>query len=154
LRAGYSLFAGRAGAGVLVGSRADFRMISLSFVIVQTWLRSLNGRHLEGVVSLYADEAVLIPAFSSQVLRTSAQRRGYYERLLAQPGLEVSLHEKTFACQSLGDGFSVASGIYCFRMEADGESLGFEARFSCTLNSTLVAPIIHHHSSQILRTLP
>ena len=128
-------------------------MIPRSLDIVQTWLRGINGRQLESVVSLYTNDAVLLPTFSPHVLRTPAQRRGYFERLAAQPGLFVSLHEKTFACQSLGGGLTVASGIYCFRMEIDGEPLSFEARFSYVLNSMISAPILHHHSSQIPRNL-
>jgi len=78
-------------------------------------------------------------------LRDHRQRHPRRGGLAAQRGLFDSLHEKTFACQALGGGVEVASGIYCFHMEIDGEPFSFEARFSYAVSLGLPAPILHHH---------
>ena len=127
-------------------------LVSSARAICQRWLDAVNARDLDAVLALYATDAVLLPTVSPHVLRTDEQRRGYFERLATQPGLRVSLHEKTFALQGCGP-VEVASGIYCFRFKIDGEPLSFEARFSYLLDPAASRPIIHHHSSQIPRNL-
>ncbi len=120
--------------------------------ICHAWLDAVNRKDLDTLDGLYADDAVLLPTFSPHVLRTGDKRRDYFTRLAGQPGLRVSLHEKTFSQQTCGT-LSLASGIYRFLMEIDGEPLAFEARFSFVLDPAAPQPILHHHSSQIPRNL-
>jgi hypothetical protein len=130
----------------------DSRSCFTARTVCQQWLDAVNARDLDAVLALYAADAVLLPTFSPRVLRTDERRREYFTRLAAQPGLHVSLHEKTFAVQSVG-AVEVASGIYCFRIEIDGEPFNFEARFSYLIDGFAPQPILHHHSSQIPRNL-
>jgi hypothetical protein len=128
-------------------------MISVSATaVVHAWMTALNARDLHQVLALYADDAVLLPTFSPHALRTPVDRRRYFEQLTARPGLAVTLHEKTLRVQALGPDLEVASGIYRFQVEIDDEPLVFEARFTFVV-APGPAPIRHHHSSQIPRTL-
>lgn len=120
--------------------------------ICAAWVEAINSGRLADVLALYAEDAVLLPTFSPRVLRTPERRRDYFERLAAQPGLNVMLHEKTFRVQNVG-ALEVCSGIYCFRMEIDEALLSFEARFSYVIDPQAAHPILHHHSSQIPRNL-
>lgn len=120
--------------------------------ICHAWLDAVNRKDLEMLTGLYAEDAILLATFSPHMLRTAEQRRAYFRRLAGQPGLQVSLHENTVREQTCGH-LAVASGIYCFRMEIDGEPFAFEARFSFVLDSAAAHPILHHHSSQIPRNL-
>ncbi len=120
---------------------------------LQLWLAAVNAQNIEGILSLYAPEAVLVPTFSAMALSTPEGIRGYFEKLGARPGLSVTLHERTVTTQEWPNGTTIISGIYCFRLLMDDEPLSFEARFSMVTDTTLPAPILHHHSSQIPRQL-
>lgn len=120
--------------------------------ISNRWLAAINARDLNAVLSLYAPDSILLPTFSPHIIRTDDRRREYFTLLAERPGLAVSLHEKTFTAQPAGNQ-EIASGIYCFHMEIDGESYAFEARFTFVIDPHSAHPIIHHHSSQIPRTL-
>lgn len=124
-----------------------------SISVLQRWIDGLNEGHAEEVASLYADVATLLPTFSPRALRTSDERRSYFESLAARPGLWVSLHEKTLHNDSFEDGRHIFSGIYYFEFPVDGETLRFEARFTLVLDLSKTAPILHHHSSQVPRAL-
>ena len=123
-----------------------------SRALCDTWVAALNEGRLGDVLALYAEDAVLLPTFSPHVLRTAEKRQAYFERLAAQPGLQVMMHEKTLRVQSAG-AVEISSGIYCFRMDIDGEPLSFEARFSYVIDPHSPHPILHHNSSQIPRNL-
>ena len=121
--------------------------------IVHAWMNAINARGIDDIIALYADDAVLLPTFSPHALRSAEARRTYFEQLAARPGLRVSLHERTLRIQPSGTAFAIASGIYRFELEIDDEPLAFEARFSFVVDQTVARPILHHHSSQIPRTL-
>lgn len=115
-------------------------------------MAALNARDLAQVLALYAEDAVLLPTFSPHALRTPADRRRYFEQLTVRPGLAVTLHAKTLRVLAIAPDLEVASGIYRFQVEIDDEPLVFEARFTFVV-SPGSAPVRHHHSSQIPRTL-
>jgi len=121
--------------------------------LVHAWMSAVNSRQIADVLSLYADDAVLLPTFSPNTIRTEEARRSYFEQLAARPGLSVSLHEKTLRVQPVFGRVEIASGIYRFHVEIDGEPLVFEARFSFLVDTARPKPVLHHHSSQIPRTL-
>lgn len=121
--------------------------------ILKSWMTAVNDGDIETVLSLYNDKAILIPTFSNRILKTPEGIREYFERLASRDDLSVALHEKTQAVQYVTEEVSTLAGIYCWRLAIDGQLLNFEARFSYVLNLSLDNPIMHHHSSQIPRTL-
>lgn len=121
--------------------------------ILAEWMRGINNADLGLLISLYDDNAVLIPTFSNRLLSTPEARREYFARLGARDDLSIALHEKTLLKQDLGNDVHALHGIYCWRFAVDGELLSFEARFSYILDLKRDKPIMHHHSSQIPRML-
>jgi hypothetical protein len=121
--------------------------------ILKDWLAAVNAGDVERLMALYNENAVLIPTFSNRVLKCPDRIRDYFEKLAAREELSVSVHDKTLIVQPLRDSLYAISGIYCWRFDVDEELLSFEARFSYLLDLTLDRPILHHHSSQIPRTL-
>jgi hypothetical protein len=117
------------------------------------WIGSVNERDLEGLLALYDDDAVLIPTFSNRILRGPERIAGYFEMLCSRDALSIALREKTLVMQPIGRALHSLCGIYCWRFAVDGELLNFEARFSYVLDLDRTKPILHHHSSQIPRTL-
>lgn len=122
-------------------------------VILKTWMSAVNNGNTETLLALYSENAILIPTFSNRILKTPEGIREYFERLASRDDLSVALHEKTQAAQQINDDISTLAGIYCWRLAIDDQLLNFEARFSYVFDMSLERPIIHHHSSQIPRTL-
>lgn len=121
--------------------------------IIRQWIRALNERRIEDVLAMYSPQCSLLPTFSPHTLKTQDARRGYFQQLASRPGLEASLHDRTLRIETVAPGIELASGIYRFQYAIDDEPLVFEARFSFLLALSQAAPILHHHSSQIPRTL-
>ena len=121
--------------------------------ILEQWMQAVNEGDVEKLLSLYDNQAVLIPTFSNRLLNTPEKLRDYFEKLGSREELSIALHEKTLIVQELGNDFISLSGIYNWRFAVDGELLNFEARFSYVLDLSKPNPILHHHSSQIPRML-
>lgn len=121
--------------------------------ILEQWMNAVNTADVESLLSLYDPQAVLIPTFSNRVLNTPEKLRDYFERLGSRPELSIALHEKTLIIQALQNQLFALGGIYNWRFAVDGEVLNFEARFSYVFDLSKANPIVHHHSSQIPRTL-
>lgn len=121
--------------------------------VLDTWMERVNTGDLEGILDLYAEKAILIPTFSSRLLNTPEKIRHDFATLGSREDLSVALHRKTLQSQRFQDSTSLLSGIYCWRFSIDGELLSFEARFSYWMDLASNHPILHHHSSQIPRSL-
>ncbi len=121
--------------------------------VLQQWLDGINSGDVDGVTSLYKEDAVLLPTFSSRRLTRPAERRAYFERVSSKLKLSVELHQRTLVMQQFSDSIHGLSGIYLWRFEEDEEMLSFEARFTYTVDLSRPDPILHHHSSQIPRTV-
>ena len=121
--------------------------------VTSTWLSSVNKGDLESVMALYNEHAIMIPTFSNRLLDNPEKIQNYFERLACREELSIALHENTVVTQFLKDNLYSSCGIYCWRFAVDGELLSFEARFSFLIDLAQASPIVHHHSSQIPRTL-
>lgn len=121
--------------------------------ILNAWMQAVNAADVETLLALYDPQAVLIPTFSNRILNSPEKLRDYFEKLGSRPDLSIALHEKTLIVQELGNQQFALGGIYNWRFAVDGEVLNFEARFSYLMDLSRPNPIVHHHSSQIPRTL-
>jgi len=121
--------------------------------ILQEWMKGINTADVEKLLSLYNDEAVLIPTFSNRLLDTKEKIKDYFEKVGSKEQLSIALHDNTVITQEVGKDLFCVSGIYNWRFDIDGELFNFEARFSYIFDLTKEKPILHHHSSQIPRTL-
>lgn len=122
-------------------------------LVVEKWVDFVNSGDVSGVSGLYAEDSVMLPTFSPHVSLTEKDRVAYFESLGSRNGLGVYLHEKTLRVRPISECTKVASGIYRFSFEIDGEPLAFEARFTYVIEVAASRPIRHHHSSQVPRTL-
>jgi hypothetical protein len=117
------------------------------------WSGYINDGRVEDVIALYADEAVLMPTFSPRSLRGGDGVRPYFEQLAAREALEVTLHTETVRSLCVQEDSHLVWGIYSFAFVIDGTRLTFPARFTFSIDLARDKPILHHHSSQIPRTL-
>ena len=121
--------------------------------VLKTWMFNINNGEINPLLAMYEETAILIPTFSNRVSQTPARIRTYFETLASREDLSVALHEKTLVVQPIRDQLFLLCGIYCWRFAVEGELLSFEARFSLLVDLALASPILHHHTSQIPRTL-
>lgn len=121
--------------------------------VLKIWMSHINEGNIESLLTLYDKNAVLIPTFSNRLLNTPEKIRKYFENLVSREDLSIALHEKTLVVQPIRDNLYSMCGIYCWRFAVEGELLSFEARFSFIIDPNQPSPIIHHHTSQIPRTL-
>lgn len=124
-------------------------MAKNSHDILEQWIQAVNKADVEGLLSLYHHSAVLIPTFSTGVLNSAEELRGYFEKLGSRAGLSVSLDEKSLIIQEQKNQFSTLGGLYSWRFEVGGEFKDFEARFTYVMDLSQANPIMHHHSSQV-----
>ena len=122
-------------------------------LVLTRWFDAVNAGDLATVISMYGDDAVLLPTFSNKCLQDAAGRRGYFEKLTEQKELNVSLHEPTLVIQRFSTMVYSLSGIYCWQFMQEEEMLHFEARFTFTVDLEREKPVLHHHSSQVPRVL-
>lgn len=121
--------------------------------ILEQWMQAVNNADVEGLLNLYDPDAVLIPTFSNRVRNTPEKLRDYFETLGSRPELSIALHAKTLITQEMQNQIYALAGIYNWRFAVDGKVLNFEARFTYVMDLAKPNPIVHHHSSQIPRTL-
>ncbi|MBA02263.1 MAG: DUF4440 domain-containing protein [Chloroflexi bacterium] len=117
------------------------------------WIQLVNNGDIESLLNLYDNEAILIPTFSNGILNTPEKLRGYFEELGSREELSVSVNEKYLVVQELQNQIFALGGIYDWRFNVEGEVQNFEARFSYLVDLSKPSPILHHHSSQVPRTL-
>ena len=117
------------------------------------WIQLVNNGDIESLLNLYDNEAILIPTFSNGILNTPEKLRRYFEELGSREELSVSVNEKYLVVQELQNQIFALGGIYDWRFNVEGEVQNFEARFSYLVDLSKPSPILHHHSSQVPRTL-
>ncbi len=130
-----------------------FTTMKTSRDILMAWIDAVNARDLDRVIDLYESDAVLLPTFSSQTIRTREDRHHYFTQLASRPGLHVDLHDRSVHTTPLLGALEVLQGIYRFQFEMEDIPLTFEARFSFVIDPSRDHPILHHHSSKLPRSL-
>lgn len=117
------------------------------------WVSRVCSGNANNIAALYNEAAVLIPTFSPHTVITNEGITNYFEQLASRDGLGVRLHNKALRKQSQGESLHTLSGIYSFEFEVDQVLLSFPSRFTFVIDTSLLKPILHHHSSQVPRNL-
>ncbi len=113
--------------------------------LLRKWEECLNSGDLEGIVSLYTDNAVLWGTFSDIIRDTPELIREYFEILFYRKNLKVNFGESNL--RSFGQA-AIYSGEYEFSYEST-EVIKCPARFSFVFykGEGEIYRIIDHHSS-------
>ena len=121
----------------------------MNFKIPRIWVDRLNAGDVDGVVSLYNENALLLATFDAEPLAQPAQRRKYFEGFMGRPGAGVELDDKTLLHKPLSGGAYQATGLYTFFYQ-DGDVLVRQhARFTFIVSIDKEPLILHHHSSLV-----
>ena len=111
------------------------------------WLGAVSSGTPDAVMTLYADNAVLLPTLSGKICNDPAKRLEYFKVFTAKDSLKGTiddLHTRVF-----GD-MAINSGHYTFTFKDGGKEVAAAARFSFTYKkSPLGWMIVDHHSSLV-----
>lgn len=117
------------------------------------WIDYVNKGEIDKLVALYNTKAILMPTFSPHFVKNEKELRNYFTQLASREELQVRIHDKTMTCLQIHGESYVANGIYSFEFKVDDTVLTFPSRFTFVIDTKEKSPILHHHSSQIPRTL-
>lgn len=112
---------------------------------LNTWLKAVSSGGPDAVMTLYADNAVLLPTLSSVICDTPAKRLDYFKHFTANENLQGKIDE--IHTRVIGD-VAVNSGHYTFTFKKNGEPVSAAARFTYVYKKTSFGwMIVEHHSS-------
>ncbi|MFK7816858.1 MAG: DUF4440 domain-containing protein [Gammaproteobacteria bacterium] len=115
--------------------------------LLRKWEVCLNNTDLDGIISLYTDDAVLWGTFSEIIRDTPELIREYFEVLFYRKNLKVQFGPSNL--RSFGQA-AIYSGEYEFSYEdPEGKVVTCPARFSFVFykHESDTYKIIDHHSS-------
>jgi len=121
--------------------------------ILEQWIEYVNQLEVESVVDLYDDKSIFLPTFSPHRISKPQQINEYFRQLSTRQNMRVELQSGTLRKVAIGENKYIITGIYSFHFVVDDTNLTFPSRFTFILDISKEKPIIHHHSSQIPRTL-
>jgi len=122
-------------------------------MLLERWIEHVNKSEVEKVVGLYDKEGTMLPTFSPHSLSSPRQITDYFMQLSTKKNMSVAVHGETVETHELGEGKYVLMGIYSFSFVVDAANRTFPSRFTFVVDMSRDSPILHHHSSQIPRTL-
>ncbi|MFT4737071.1 MAG: MFS superfamily sulfate permease-like transporter [Cyclobacteriaceae bacterium] len=109
--------------------------------VFDKWKQAINNHDIDALMSLYADEAVMIPAFSTRIRSNKDQIKDLYRDLFEKSDLRVL--SSSVGTQKI-NGLKVDSGQYKMKWDAQGFEKSNDLRFSFVIKE---GKIISHHSS-------
>ena len=114
---------------------------TLQVPMLEKFQNAINENNIEAVMNLYDDDAILVPAFSSNMKKGKDEIRAFYEKFFEKDEVKISISEAT--SQRL-NGTKVDNGIYIMKWNVGGDFEEEQLRFSLVMKS---GKIITDHSS-------
>ncbi|NIM70923.1 MAG: DUF4440 domain-containing protein [Xanthomonadales bacterium] len=121
--------------------------------VLLQWIDRVGRADPDAVLELYAEHATLLPTFSPHALASTQAISAYFHQLATRSNLQVELHGGSVREMQVGEYMFVLTGVYSFRFDVDEDNLTFPSRFTFVIDVSSARPILHHHSSQVPRTL-
>lgn len=111
-------------------------------------LQNVNSKNLEGIMSLYHNNAVLVPSFSSRIRRNKKEIKDYYATLFKMDGLFLA-QEEIYLNKT--DGQRIDSGVYEISWQNGGSVTSYKLNFIMVIeNDKIIAhQSSHQHSNNI-----
>lgn len=113
------------------------------------WADVVSSGHLEGLLTLYASDAILVPTMADEVGGHADERRAYFESFLANPNLRCRIDSlRKRISHKLGT--VVVGGHYTFTFGYGDATQTLPARYLFTFEEIDGAWLITgHHSSRM-----
>ncbi len=112
---------------------------------LNTWLKAVSSGSPDAVMTLYTDDAVLLPTLSPVLCDNPAKRLDYFKVFTAKQNLKGKIDD--IRTRVYGD-MAINSGHYTFSFTQDGKETSAPARFTFVYKKTALGwMIVEHHSS-------
>ena len=129
-----------------------FHFVKISIFIInmnnalKTWIDLVSIQDMEGVVNLYADDALLLGTFSDEIRIGENKIREYFEYFLSQKPKALIVESNK---QVINDNSFIINGFYDFEVDStNGDRKTIHARFTFVFEKQNDAfKILSHHSS-------
>lgn len=102
---------------------------------------AINSHNLDLLMKLYCDNAILMPAFSTNLRRGKAQIRALYKDFFEKDNLSISVYQVN---TQVAEGLKIDNGIYIMKWNKDGLEKEEHIRFSLAIKK---GKIVTDHSS-------
>lgn len=112
-----------------------------SVPVFDKWVNAINAHDLTALMKLYADDVMMIPAFSTRLRRNKDQVKDLFRDLFDKDDLRVVPFQ--VSTQRV-NGLKVDSGQYKIKWKTDGFEISNDLRFSFVIQNGKIAS---HHSS-------
>lgn len=109
--------------------------------ILDKWVSAVNNHDINNLMKLYADDVMMIPAFSTRIRKNKDQVKDLYRDLFEKNDLNVVPYQ-VFSRKI--DGLKVDSGQYKINWKSQGFEEQNDLRFSFVIKD---GKIVSHHSS-------
>lgn len=109
--------------------------------ILDKWLKAINGKNTTLVMELYHADAVMVPAFSSEIREGKHQIKDFFRDLLAKDNLSVSIVQKH---TQKSNGLKIDNGEGAVSWTEGGFEEKHDIRFSIVIKN---GKIMAHHFS-------
>lgn len=111
-------------------------------------IHNINSKNIEGILSLYHKNAVLVPSFSSRTRRNRNEIKDYYSTLFKVDNLILS-KEEIYLNKTEGE--RIDSGVYVISWTNSGSRTSYKLNFMIVIeNDKIIAhQSSYHHSNNI-----
>ncbi len=114
---------------------------TLQVPMLEKFQQAINAHDINVVMDLYADDSILVPAFSSNMKKGKEEIRAFYEQFFVKDEVKITILE---ASSQRLNGTKVDNGIYTMRWNVNGVFEEEQLRFSLVMKN---GQIITDHSS-------
>jgi len=117
--------------------------------VLNRWAEGINTAEYERVVGMYAEDASLLPTFSSHACHTTSDIENYFAGVSQNDKVTVSFDHDSLQFDSLGEAYELVTGLYDWVIVSGDDTKEVHARFSFVIRTNDKQPILHQHSSVV-----
>lgn len=118
-------------------------MVDSQVPIYNKLMHNVNTKNLNGILSMYHENAVLVPSFSSRIRRSREEIMDYYETLFKMDNLILAKDEIYL---NKTDGQKIDSGVYDISWQNGASRSNYKLNFMLVIEND---KIIAHQSSYL-----
>ena len=115
--------------------------------IIEQWVDHFNNADMKAILSLYDDNATLLPTFLPKLLASNNEIKGYFE-VAFNGGASVEINVEDAISKELPGNIFLMTGSYVFCLGSRGGKK-YLSWYSFLIDLSDDSPIKHHHSSRV-----
>ena len=115
--------------------------------IIEQWADHFNNADMKAILSLYDDNATLLPTFLPKLLASNNEIKGYFD-VAFNGGASVEINFEDAISKELPGNIFLMTGSYVFCLGIKGGKK-YLSWYSFLIDLSVDSPIKHHHSSRV-----